>query len=606
MTTDRSGPPRPGSFPDAIAAVSGAPPGAAPTLDDDGFLQSVADALGGLALDLVPSAMAPAAALSFAVVDSRGRARAADASFLAMFSDDLGVPALLRLLQAAGAGEPSVGLVQTLAGVPAAVCAALPDQAVGWPMPAELRAALAGGGRRWALLAYVPLRLPKFAEDAAAAFGLTNREVRVAVALLEAPTLEIAAARLRIGRETARDALNGAMRKMGVRRTAALVRRLTDLVCQVSQGEDLEALGAAMNLTPGEARVARLTARGETAARVAATLGVTRETVKTHLRSAFAKTGLSQAKDLSRAASELGALERIARAAEIAPLPDLGPGRLRMVARADGRRVAFMDYGPNPARPLIFQHALASGRTLPPALCRGLQAAGWRPLVPQRPGYGLTDIDDGDYLQAAAGDVAAILDLLRQDAADIFARDIAAAPTLAFAKAHPDRVGRALLLNPQAAAHPGRRRFGVSIASGILRAHPELIHPFFEVLRRQIRSERVATLLRESFKGGVPSDIAVLDDPALLAWMVADIQAMVARTALGVIRERLVYAGGWTPPSAVGGKTWTVVSCAELGDEDWRQPWSDLPDVRFKSLPSGGLLLPYSHPDAFIRLLSEM
>lgn len=594
------------SFQAGLEALGGAWPVSPGAQEAESDLDVVARSLGGLALHEAPFDAPPPGALSFAVIDGDGRARAVDAGFAALFPGELRTPRLTELLRRAQDGEWNLGLIEDRAGRPAAVCAARPEEARDWPLGERLRSELAGAGRRWVLMGFAPTRSPDLAEQAALAFGLSPLQAGVAVAMLEAPTLEIAAERLGVSHETARDALRGAMRKVGARRTAGLVRSLTDLICNRPQEDEIEALAAALNVTLSEARVARLASGGDTAETVAKALGVGRETVKTHLKSAFSKVGVGRAKDLGRISVELAALARIARTSELATSSGDGLGRLRIAPREDGRRVAFLDYGPTSGRPLLFCHALASGRTLPPRMRRMLHEAGFRPIIPQRPGYGLTDPDRGDYLATAAGDMAAVLDALNLREVDLFVRDIAAAPALAFAERFPDRVDRGLLLNGEGPVNPGRRRYPISIAATLLRRHPEVTGLFFELLRRQLRTPRLTALIRQSFKGGAPSDVAALEDPEALAWMVTDIQAMTARSASGVARERLAYSAGWTPPALVGGRRWTVVHCAELGDNDWRKWWSALPNVRFETLEEGGLHLQLSHPEVLTRLLIEL
>ncbi|HEY2050283.1 MAG TPA: alpha/beta hydrolase [Caulobacteraceae bacterium] len=594
------------SFQAGVEALGGAWPDSPGAQDATSDLDPVVQSLGGLALHETPFDAPPPGALVFAILDGDGHPRAVDAGFTGLFPDDLRTPRLRELLRRAERGEPSAGLIQDREGRPAAVCLAPPKDAQDWPLDERLQRELAAAGRRWVLMAFVPTRSPDLMEQVASAFSLSRLQARVAVAMLEAPTLEIAAERLGVNPETAKDALRGAMRKIGASRTTALVSRLTDLICNRPVDEDVATLAAGLNVTLSEARVARLASGGATSAAVAETLGVGRETVKAHLKSAFSKVGVGRAKDLGRISVELAALARMARASELGASPGDGLGRLRIAPREDGRRVAFLDYGPAGGRPLLYCHALASGRTLPPRIREMLWDAGWRPIIPQRPGYGLTDPDRGDYLTAAAEDMAAVLDALNLREADLFVRDIAAAPALAFAERFPDRVGRGLLLNPEAPVNPGRRRYPLTIAAGLLRRHPEVTGLFFELLRRQLRTPRLTALIRQSFKGGAPSDIAALDDPEMLAWMVADIQAMTARSASGVIRERLAYSAGWNPPAVVGGRSWTVVHCAELGDNDWRRWWSALPEVRFETLEVGGLHLQLSHPEVLTRLLSGL
>jgi DNA-binding CsgD family transcriptional regulator/pimeloyl-ACP methyl ester carboxylesterase len=590
----------------ALTAVAGVWPESNVADVERRHIQRVLDAIGGLDSDAAPVAILPTSALAFAVIDKRGAMRGCDASFAALALGDVDVGPISRLLTRAKRRGTALGLAETASGAVIALCAASPLNARAWPLTEALRCTLDRAAEPMVLMAFAAERASQLAFEAVAMFGLSELEARIAVALLEAPTLDIAANRVGVGRETARDALAGAMRKMGVRRTPMLVRRLTDLIHDGTVSEEGEPLAEALDLTAGEARVTRLTADGATTADVAATLGVKPETVKSHLRSAFSKVGVSRAKDLGRLDVEMRTLRALSRAREVVPRPEQTDGKLRMIVQPDGRRVAFIDYGPPGGHLLLVCHALASGRTLPPNLAGPLRAAGFRPVVPQRPGFGLTDPPLGDYLPASADDMAAILTALKRGSADVLARDIATAAVLTFAEMHPRLLGRVVLLNPEPQLRTDKSRsYAIPAAARILQRHPELTATFFESLRRQTRTERLAALLLETFKAGAPSDIAGLRDPERLDWMVRDIQAMVACSVVGIVQERLVYAGGWSPPATVGGDRWTVACCVELGKREPEAWWNLLPNFRFEAIEEGGLLTPVTHPDTVLRLLVE-
>jgi DNA-binding CsgD family transcriptional regulator len=64
----------------------------------------------------------------------------------------------------------------------------------------------------------------------------------------------------------------------------------------------------AYGLTPAEARVALATSSGLTIPETALQLGVSTNTVKTHLRKVFAKTGTSRQAELARLIASIGLL----------------------------------------------------------------------------------------------------------------------------------------------------------------------------------------------------------------------------------------------------------------------------------------------------------
>ncbi|MES2035730.1 MAG: alpha/beta hydrolase, partial [Pseudomonadota bacterium] len=237
-----------------------------------------------------------------------------------------------------------------------------------------------------------------------------------------------------------------------------------------------------------------------------------------------------------------------------------------------------------------------TGRTLPPAFVAALHHGGFRPIVPQRPGFGLTDAAAGDYLSDAADDLATLLDALRIKAAHLLVRDDGAATALAFAARHSERILTAALVNPR---WPGAGvRSPDSLMGSITKAflvRPEIVAMFGEMLRRQTSSELVEAMIRRA-ANHVPADVEVLSRPGVVTAMVRDIQAMAARTSRGFADEQGVYATGWTPPQLDGKIPWLVAECRPLTLPGVEAAFAALPRARFTEIEAGGLLVYHSHP----------
>jgi hypothetical protein len=92
-------------------------------------------------------------------------------------------------------------------------------------------------------------------EDAARAFGLSGLEARVAVATIEAGSIRAAAAKLDLAYQTAREAMAGAMRRVGVARLPALVTRLAEVGFGVlpEGSDDTSLLADVWGITPRQA-----------------------------------------------------------------------------------------------------------------------------------------------------------------------------------------------------------------------------------------------------------------------------------------------------------------------------------------------------------------
>lgn len=545
------------------------------------------------------STLIPARALGVAVSGADGRVQWRNPAFTAWFGENGDTPAFHRLLKLATRGQPVSGLVEALDGAVLASCVGSAGSAARWPLPAEALALLAAAPTRFALVAFAPSRVSDLATRATEAFGLTPLESRLAEALLDAPSIEVAADRVGVGRETARDAIRSAQRKAGVRRSSDLVRRMLDMMCG-DQPEVTDLTGVFVNAfgaTPGEARTGAAMARGLTAREVAAELGVTEHTIRGQLKALYSKSGVGKARDLIRLAAEASTLDAMTRVGEAAAQLEGVAGRLRITARPDGRRVAAWDYGPMSGTPVLVGHGTITGRTLPPAFVAALHKRGFRPIVPQRPGFGLTDPATGDYLQTAADDFVALLDALRIKAAHVLARDDGAASALMFAAAHPDRVISGMLANPR---WPGDGvRSPESLMGSITKAflvRPEIVSVFGEMLRRQTRSDLLADMIRKS-ASHVEADRQVLARPGVLASMVRDVQAMAARSSQGFAAEQSLYAKGWAPQIPAGGARWLVMECAPLTLPGVEAAFGALPGVRFVDVAGAGLLFYHSHPE---------
>lgn len=560
-------------------------------------------------LDLSESlfTLIPGQALGVAIIGARGQTLWTDAAFRTWFGDDAGDDAARRLLRLAGKAGRASGLLEAVDGAVIAGCAANARLALRWPLSAEALELLAADPRRMALLGFAPSRVSDLAARAAQAFGLTPLESRLAEALLDAPGLEAAADRVGVGRETARDAIRSAQRKAGARRSSDLVRLMLDMMCgdQPEPPDLAEIFVATFGATPAEGRAAALFARGLTAKEAAGVMGTAESTVRGQLKAVYAKAGVSKAKDFVRLAAEAGVLDSMARTSEtVAEVEDLA-GRLRLALRPDGSRVAFWDYGPRGGQPVLVPHGTITGRTLPAAMVAALHRRGFRPIVPQRPGFGLSDLAAGDYLGTAADDMAILLDTLRLKTTALLIRDDGVAAGLAFAQRHPARVSVGMLANPRWPGHDVRSPETVmgSVTRAFV-ARPELVAVFSEMMRRQTRTELLAKIVRRS-ASHIAADREVLDRPGVLTSMVRDIQAMAARSSHGFAREQGLYARGWRPPALTGDARWLVVECGPLAMPGVEAAFQALPGARFAVIPDAGLLLYHSHPERVVELFSD-
>jgi len=552
------------------------------------------------------AALIPDEAVAAAVLTT-GRSAAPDERFAAAFPDVEGRGDIRRLADKARRDGQAMGLLEAADGAATAAWAVTGEPARAWARSPEQAAALSRPGAVL-LLTFAPTRSDALAQAAAEAYGLTPLEARLAEAFLFAPTLEIAAEQAGVGRETARDAMQRVVAKTGARRSAGVVRRLTELMSAVRDQGPLtpQVLVQAFGLAPSEAEVAVRLVAGATQREAAEALGLSPETVRGYAKAALQKSGAGRVKDLARIAAEAQSLARFRGVAEPVFVSGGPPARLRLMPRGGGRNVAFLDYGPRSGRPAVIFHGFLAGRSLPPALVRGLQQRDCRPIVVQRPGFGLTTpVARADYLETAAHDLADVIDSLGLSTIALFARDGGTAAALAFASLNPDRIARAALLNPRSphGLSAGQRSGPVAQLTRLILATPQAIGPLGEFIRRRTRSDVLEKLLRETLKT-LPQDLAALDDPAVKAQLVRDIQAQFAHSAAGYVGEHALYAEGWTPPAVAGSGPWTIVHAGGLSAPPPREPWAGLPGARFVELPGAGVLAQFTHAEALAGLIA--
>jgi len=555
--------------------------------------------------------VAPRSAIGIAVVDGENRILHADPTFLRWFGSESDQLAIRRLVRDAVKAGQATGLVEALDGASIPACAAARDEAQGWPLPDDFRALLEAAPRRIVVLCFAPSRASDLASRATDAFGFTPLEARLAEAMLDAANLDDAAARIGVGRETAREALKKAMRKAGARRSPDLVRRMMDLMCgdHADPPDIEEVLATSFGATAAEAKAAARFAKGLTAREVAAGLGVKEATVRGQLKAVFAKTGVNKAKDLVRLAAEASTLAALTGTAETVLEPLDPNGRLRVVASGD-RRIALTDYGPRSGKPVIIMHGAATGRRLPPALVRALHGHGYRPIVPQRPGFGLTDLAQGDCLAQGSDDMARVMDALKIDRAKLMIRDASTPTGLRFACDHPDRVIAGVAVNPkwpaQTTEHQVRLRQSIMGAiTHSFKRNPHLIALVAETLRRQTRTDLLENTMRRALEA-VPSDAATLKAPGVLDALVRDAQGMFARTSVGFAAEHRALVDGWRVPEGIGGERWILAECAATALPDVETVWASLPNVRFRLIEEAGLLVYFSHPQVIADLVAEV
>ena len=159
-------------------------------------------------------------------------------------------------------------------------------------------------------------------------------------------------------------------------------------------------------LTPAESRITALCLQGLTQSDIADELHLSLNTVKTHLKSIYAKTGCKQLAQLIRQlfADLLHAGHETPVAADASlTSPHTIAHRGGRLMLADGRRLSWADSGPADGLPMLIFGPAGVRKTLVPDISDTLHDCAMRAIYIERPGVGDTDphpaMNDESWLQ---------------------------------------------------------------------------------------------------------------------------------------------------------------------------------------------------------------
>ena len=521
---------------------------------------------------------------------------------------------LATMVRGFGSYRPSVmAITDDRNGRPVAIAAARIATARTWPLAPNVRAAIAADPT---LIAVVGFRPAAGAwGQAAGAFALSRQESRLTAALAEHGDLRSAASAAGISYETARKLVASAMRKTGAARQTDLVRRILAAAAGDVRRPDgnLRLFADVFGLSRRQAALAQAIADGATRDAAAQKSGISSATAKAELKLVFAACGVANAVDLARIAAEVDALAGLASACSIViggREVGVAAEPLRLVARRRaGGFIAVTDHGPATARPLLMFHPAVGGRHQSRRLVSALQAAGWRPIAFDRPGFGLTDMTAGpDPFAEAAADVGDILDALDIAQVTLLGRTASAA-TLATAAAYPGRVIGGVLVAPDPPAHLDRRRSGMmGRGKALFLGNAALATAFARILSRRTSSEQIALMQRRSVAGSA-IDEAAIDDPQARADIVrASRQA--ALGMLGFLAELQASGRGLAMPRLDDGCGWTIVAGGRDPLYDFADSadfWRDtLPGVRINLIADAGRWPHLTHGEVVVAALGDV
>lgn len=109
----------------------------------------------------------------------------------------------------------------------------------------------------------------------------------------------------------------------------------------------------------------------------------------------------------------------------------------------DGRLLSFATLGSTDGEPVIFCHSIPGSRLFPDPAVTMVEELGLRVIVPERPGFGLSDFQPGRTIRDTARDIGLLADALELDRFRVLGASSGCAYVLACCAEFPQRIERA-------------------------------------------------------------------------------------------------------------------------------------------------------------------
>jgi pimeloyl-ACP methyl ester carboxylesterase len=257
----------------------------------------------------------------------------------------------------------------------------------------------------------------------------------------------------------------------------------------------------------------------------------------------------------------------------------------------DGRRLGFAEYGAPDGRPLFFFHGTPGARLMarfahPVALRHGI-----RLVAPERPGYGLSDLQPGRRLGQWPDDVAALADHLGLGRFALAGVSGGGPYVAACAHRWPQRVDVAGIVSGVGpledpvirAAFSAAQRHALGVVSKASWAvRPLLALPVGLVRRRPLRALDLITPYEP------PADRAVLARPEVRTAVVDDLGEALRQGSRAVLDDLRLFGEPWgfrLEDIKVPVELWHGEQDAQVPVAVGRQVARRLPDCRARVLP---------------------
>lgn len=299
---------------------------------------------------------------------------------------------------------------------------------------------------------------------------------------------------------------------------------------------------ASFGLTAAETDIMLKIASGMTLKQAAAELDISINTVRNHLQSIYAKSGINRQGELVLVVTQLSIILAATGDAPGEPAasnrqrPDASDAHHFIILK-DGRRLAYRTYGDPMGWPVLYLHESIGSSRLLPRTDSAARSLGLYIIAPERPGCGHSDPNPEFDFESVIADLLHLLNHLRITRCQLLGFLSGAAYALMLANAYPERISRLMLVAGRPPA-PMTGRFGFLMTlRDRMMGQPWLLSTFFNILRNRASEETNRKLIRSVY-GAVNHDRELLKkQPELSAHMVSYTLESLSVSAAGVINE---------------------------------------------------------------------
>ena len=372
------------------------------------------------------------------------------------------------------------------------------------------------------------------------------------------------------------------------------------------------ALEKVFGLTPAETEICRLLFMYRDIQIVAERREVTIETVRTQVKRILAKAEIHSKAELMRLLALLCA--RAAFQQERVDLTWSDPlGREQLLARRDGRKLAYSWVGAEDGSPIIFVAGQTSFSFLPEAMCEELERRGIKLICPSLPGHGNSDPVNGQEQLIDGSD--AIEELCE-------ALDLGPVPAVTsrgaqfylvyLARTRPDLISRLMCVSLPWSISPGRRESlppSQSIFFKLAQNAPAAFDLACRLGYRMIKQRGPDFYLTRGYQDS-DVDAETIADPEIVPLLRAAVRHVAAQGHYAFKREQdmcvkspisdwvgqLQVPLHWLVPGEIG----------KIEQTDLEHIRSLNPLVSLEVVEGAGELLAYQMPDLFIERLNEL